>query len=76
MYQLNLIILKTLLSLLTLLLSFSLLAQFQQEEIRFESANPFSLSDVIVHLDELETQSVYGQLTLHVDSLNPQKSIL
>ena len=73
MYQLNLIILKTLLSLLTLLLSFSLLAQFQQEEIRFESANPFSLSDVIVHLDELETQSVYGQLTLPVDSLNPQK---
>ena len=49
------------------------MAQFQQEEIHFESANPFSLSDVILHLDELETQSVYGQLTLPVDSLNPQK---
>ena len=52
------------------------MAQFQQEEIHFESANPFSLSDVILHLDELETQSVYGQLTLPVDSLNPQKSTL
>ena len=64
---------KTTLSLFTFFLSFSLLAQFQQEEIHFESANPFSLSDVILHLDELETQSVYGQLTLPVDSLNPQK---
>ena len=73
MYPLNLFILKTTLSLFTFFLSFSLLAQFQQEEIHFESANPFSLSDVILHLDELETQLVYGQLTLPVDSLNPQK---
>ena len=49
------------------------MAQFQQEEIHFKSANPFSLSDVILHLDKLETQAVYGQLTLPVDSLNPQK---
>ncbi len=73
MYQLNVFILKTPLTLLTFFLSFSLVAQFQQEEIHFESANPFSLSDVILHLDELEAQSVYGQLTLPVDSLNPQK---
>ena len=49
-------------------------AQFTQEKITFESANPFSLSDIIHHLDEQEKQTVYGQLTLPVDSLNPQKS--
>ena len=48
-------------------------AQFTQEKITFESANPFSLSDIILHLDEQEKQTVYGQLTLPVDSLNPQK---
>ena len=48
-------------------------AQFTQEKISFESANPFSLSDIILHLDEQEKQTVYGQLTLPVDSLNPQK---
>ena len=31
------------------------------------------LSDIILHLDEQEKQTVYGQLTLPVDSLNPQK---
>ena len=51
----------------------SLSAQFKQQEVHFESANPFSLSDVILHLEELETQTVYGQLSLPVDSLNPQK---
>ena len=48
-------------------------AQFTQEKISFESANPFSLSDIILHLDEQEKQTVYGQLPLPVDSLNPQK---
>ena len=48
-------------------------AHFTQEKISFESANPFSLSDIILHLDEQEKQTVYGQLTLPVDSLNPQK---
>lgn len=48
-------------------------AQFQQQEIHFSSANPFSLSDVILNLDELPPQAVYGQLTLPVDSLAPQK---
>jgi len=64
---------KAPLSLFALFFFFSVSAQFQQEEIHFESANPFSLSDVILHLDELEGQDVYGQLTLPRDSLAPQK---
>ena len=48
-------------------------AQNIQEEIRFESANPFSLSDIILHLDEQEKQEVFGQLTIPIDSLNPEK---
>ena len=43
-------------------------AQLRQEKITFESANPFSLSDIILHLDEQKIQTVYGQLTLPVDS--------
>lgn len=64
---------KAPLSLFALFFFFSVSAQFQLEEIQFESANPFSLSDVILHLDELEGQDVYGQLTLPLDSLAPQK---
>lgn len=64
---------KASLSLFALFFFFSVSAQFQLEEIQFESANPFSLSDVILHLDELEEQDVYGQLTLPLDSLAPQK---
>ncbi len=48
-------------------------AQFQKEEIHFESANPFSLSDIITDLDSQEKQQVFGQLTTPVDSLNPTK---
>ena len=66
-------ILKTQLFLFLSMISFTLFAQYEKQEIYFESANPFSLSDVILHLDQLETQSVYGQLTLPVDRLNPQK---
>ena len=63
---------KTTLSLFTFFYPFRFW-QFQQEEIHFESANPFSLSDVILHLDELETQSVYGQLTYLLIALTPKK---
>ena len=66
-------ILKTQLFLFLSMISFTLFAQYEKQEIYFESANPFSLSDVILHLDQLETQSVYGQLTLPIDRLNPQK---
>jgi dienelactone hydrolase len=48
-------------------------AQFQKEVIYFESANPFSLSDIITDLDSQEKQQVFGQLTTPVDSLNPNK---
>ena len=48
-------------------------AQFQKEVIYFESANPFSLSDIITDLDSQEKQQVFGQLTTPVDSLNPTK---
>ena len=48
-------------------------AQFQKEVIHFESANPFSLSDIITDLDGQEKQQVFGQLTIPVDSLNSDK---
>ena len=47
--------------------------QFQKEVIHFESANPFSLSDIITDLDGQEKQQVFGQLTIPVDSLNSDK---
>lgn len=48
-------------------------AQFQKETIAFESANPFSLRDVIKDLDKQEKQMVFGQMTIPVDSLQPDK---
>mgnify|MGYP005724510483 FL=1 len=48
-------------------------AQFQKELIHFESANPFSLSDIITDLDSQEKQQVFGQLTIPNDSLNSNK---
>ena len=48
-------------------------SQFQKEVIHFESANPFSLSDIITDLDRQEKQQVFGQLTIPIDSLNPDR---
>ena len=48
-------------------------SQFQKEIIHFESANPFSLSDIITDLDRQEKQQVFGQLTIPIDSLNPDR---
>lgn len=48
-------------------------AQFQKEVIHFESANPFSLSDIITDLDRQEKQQVFGQLTIPIDSLKPDR---
>ena len=48
-------------------------SQFHQEVINFESANPFSLSDIINDLGNQEKQNVFGKLTIPVDSLNPDK---
>ena len=48
-------------------------AQSKKEIIHFESANPFSLGDIITDLDNQEKQQVFGQLTTPVDSLNPDR---
>ena len=44
-----------------------------REEIFFESANPFAMSDVINNLDNQEKQEVYGILTLPIDSVSDEK---
>jgi len=56
-----------------LLFQLNTYAQFQKEVIHFESANPFSLSDIITDLDGQEKQQVFGQLTIPIDSLNPDR---
>ena len=48
-------------------------AQVKIETISFASANPFSLRDIIKDLDQREAQTVFGRLTLPVDSLQPDK---
>lgn len=48
-------------------------AQFKKEIIYFESANPFSLNDIIEDLEDQEKQKVYGELTIPFDSLDPHK---
>ena len=47
--------------------------QFKKEQISFESANPFSLSDIILDLENQERQTVFGKLTIPIDSLNPEQ---
>jgi len=48
-------------------------AQLVKQEVTFESANPFSLSDIILNLNAQEKQTVFGQLSIPMDSLNPDK---
>ena len=69
----NLYPMKPIYFVISLLILTTAPAQNIQEEIRFESANPFSLSDIILHLDEQEKQEVFGQLTIPIDSLHPEK---
>ena len=59
--------------LLLFIMTSSVSGQFHQELVNFESANPFSLSDIITALDEQEKQRVFGQLTIPIDSLNPNE---
>ncbi|MGB0375946.1 MAG: dienelactone hydrolase family protein [Flavobacteriaceae bacterium] len=59
--------------LLLVCLSIQGYGQFSKQKINFQSANPFSLNDIITALDIQEKQEVFGQLTLPIDSLNPQK---
>ena len=44
-----------------------------REEIFFESANPFAMSDVINDLKNQDKQEVYGILTLPIDSVSDEK---
>ena len=53
-------------------ISISSFGQLQQD-IFFQSANPFAMSDVINDLNSQEKQEVYGILTLPTDSLSNQK---
>ena len=64
---------KNRLSIVLLFFSLCINAQNKKEIIHFESANPFSLSDIITDLDGQEKQRVFGQLTIPVDSLNSDK---
>lgn len=48
-------------------------AQVVKQEVTFESANPFSLSDIILNLNAQEKQTVFGQLSIPIDSLHPNK---
>lgn len=61
------------LSVVLLFISLCINAQNKKEIIHFESANPFSLSDIITNLERQEKQQVFGQLITPVDSLNPNK---
>tara|TARA_B100000768_G_scaffold73213_1_gene70159 strand:- start:600 stop:1577 length:978 start_codon:yes stop_codon:yes gene_type:complete len=47
--------------------------QINQELIHFQSANPFSLNDIINNLENQEKQNVFGKLTIPQDSLNHKK---
>ena len=56
------------------IISFHINAQ-NSEIISFNSANPFSLSDIIKDLENQQQQEVFGKLTLPIDSLNSKKKI-
>lgn len=64
---------KNRLNIVLLFISLCINAQNKKEIIHFESANPFSLSDIITDLESQEKQEVFGQLITPVDSLNPNK---
>ncbi len=60
------------LSIFLFFIPFSLKSQIKSK-IKFQSANPFAMSDVINNLNNLESQEVFGELTIPSDSLNNQK---
>ena len=64
----------------SILLSFILFFQFgnsfsqiHEELLSFESANPFSLNDIIDNLENQEKQTVYGKLMIPIDTNNLEK---
>ena len=54
------------------IISFHINAQ-NSEIISFNSANPFSLSDIIKDLENQQQQEVFGKLTLPINSVNSKK---
>ena len=54
------------------LVTTNLLSQFSIEKITFNSANPFSLNDIISNLKNQDKQEVYGTLIIH-DSTHLEK---
>ena len=60
------------LSIIVFFIHFSVKSQIKSK-IKFQSANPFSMSDVINNLDKLDPQEVFGELTIPSDSLNNEK---
>ena len=57
------------LSIIVFFIHFSLESQIKSK-IKFQSANPFAMSDVINNLDKLDSQEVFGELTIPYDSVN------
>ena len=57
------------LSIIVFFIHFSLESQIKSK-IKFQSANPFAMSDVINNLDKLDPQEVFGELTIPSDSIN------
>jgi Dienelactone hydrolase and related enzymes len=57
------------LSIIIFFFHFSVKSQIKST-IKFQSANPFAMSDVINNLDKLDPQEVFGELTIPSDSIN------
>ena len=51
-----------------LFVNINLFSQDHEEILYFESANPFSLNDIIENLDNQDIQSVFGKLKIPLDS--------
>lgn len=60
------------LSIIVFFIHFSSESQIKSK-IKFQSANPFAMSDVINNLDKLDPQEVFGELTIPSNSVNNKK---
>ena len=66
---------KNLLVLIFFFGGFNFYGQLKIEKIQFESANPYSFNDIITDLDNQEKQTVFGKLTVPLDSVNKNKKL-
>ena len=60
------------LSIIIFFIHFSSESQIKSK-IKFQSANPFAMSDVINNPDKPDPQEVFGELTIPSDSINNEK---